>query len=52
MSLLFAKKHVPEEPKAHTLVPYVTGTTIIALKYDQGIIIASDTICSYGSMNY
>ena len=28
----------------------VTGTSVIGLKFDKGIIIAADTLCSYGSL--
>ncbi|KAF0924258.1 hypothetical protein E2562_009965 [Oryza meyeriana var. granulata] len=33
----------------HTLYPYVTGTSVIALKYKAGVIMACDTGASYGS---
>merc|ERR550514_2432342 len=36
-------------PKKHTLDPYVTGSSVLGLKYADGIMIANDTLCSYGS---
>ncbi|EGR34390.1 proteasome a-type and b-type family protein, putative [Ichthyophthirius multifiliis] len=35
--------------KSHTLSPTVVGSSVIALVYDQGVIIGTDTICSYYS---
>uniref|UniRef100_A0A0E0L4Y5 Proteasome subunit beta n=1 Tax=Oryza punctata TaxID=4537 RepID=A0A0E0L4Y5_ORYPU len=35
--------------REHTLYPYVTGTSVIALKYKDGVIMACDTGASYGS---
>lgn len=42
----------PEElsdNKQHTKYPYVTGASVIGLKYKDGVIIAGDTLASYGS---
>jgi 20S proteasome subunit beta 7 len=33
----------------HTLSPIVTGATVIAVKYDGGVLVAADTLASYGS---
>jgi len=33
----------------HTLQPIVTGSTVIGLKYNGGVLIAADTLASYGS---
>merc|ERR1712137_602016 len=30
--------------------PIVTGTSILGIKYSNGVMLASDTLCSYGSM--
>jgi len=35
--------------KEHTTSPIVTGSTVIGVKYDGGILIAADTLASYGS---
>uniref|UniRef100_J3M960 Proteasome subunit beta n=1 Tax=Oryza brachyantha TaxID=4533 RepID=J3M960_ORYBR len=35
--------------REHTLYPHVTGTSVIALKYKDGVIMACDTGASYGS---
>ncbi|ODV79129.1 proteasome endopeptidase complex, beta subunit [Suhomyces tanzawaensis NRRL Y-17324] len=37
-------------PKKHTQQPIITGTSVIALKYKDGIIMAADTMGSYGSL--
>lgn len=34
----------------HTQQPIVTGTSILAIRYKDGIMMASDTLASYGSM--
>lgn len=36
-------------PIEHTLSPIVTGATVIGVKYDGGVMIAADTLASYGS---
>ncbi|KAK3255293.1 Proteasome subunit beta type-4 [Cymbomonas tetramitiformis] len=36
-------------PHQHTQYPYVTGTSVLALKYKDGIMVACDTLGSYGS---
>jgi len=37
-------------PNTRTLDPYVTGTSILAIKYRDGVMIAGDTLASYGSL--
>eukprot|EP00931_Biecheleriopsis_adriatica_P007302 TRINITY_DN108604_c0_g1_i1.p1 TRINITY_DN108604_c0_g1~~TRINITY_DN108604_c0_g1_i1.p1 ORF type:complete len:260 (-),score=37.64 TRINITY_DN108604_c0_g1_i1:121-846(-) len=37
------------DAKQHTLQPIVTGATVIGLKYNNGVIVAADTLASYGS---
>lgn len=32
------------DPRQHTKYPYVTGTSVIGLKYKDGIMIAADTL--------
>lgn len=34
----------------HTVSPVVTGGSVIALTFNGGVIIGTDTLCSYGSM--
>lgn len=36
-------------PHTHTQYPYVTGTSVLAIKYKDGILMACDTLGSYGS---
>ena len=33
-----------------TLRPIVTGTSVLGIKYADGVMIAADTLCSYGSL--
>ncbi|KIW01355.1 uncharacterized protein PV09_07127 [Verruconis gallopava] len=37
-------------PKQHTQSPIVTGTSVIAIKYKDGVVIAADNLASYGSL--
>ncbi|GMM48030.1 proteasome core particle subunit beta 7 [Pichia kluyveri] len=39
-----------EFPKMHTQQPMITGTSVIAIKYKDGIIMAADHMGSYGSL--
>lgn len=39
-----------EFPKMHSQGPIITATSVIALKYKDGIIMAADTMGSYGSL--
>eukprot|EP00891_Asterochloris_glomerata_P005357 jgi/Astpho2/5357/fgenesh1_pg.00075_%23_32_t len=36
-------------PRKHTQSPYVTGTSVLAVTYKDGVLVASDTLGSYGS---
>ncbi|BBN13225.1 20S proteasome subunit beta 7 [Marchantia polymorpha subsp. ruderalis] len=36
-------------PTKHTQYPYVTGTSVLGIKYKDGVLIAADTAASYGS---
>ncbi|KAI1000901.1 hypothetical protein K3495_g7296 [Podosphaera aphanis] len=38
------------EPNQHTSSPIVTGTSVLAIKYNDGVIIAADNLASYGSL--
>ena len=38
------------DPQTNTQQPIVTGTSVIAMKYDNGVIIAADNLGSYGSL--
>ncbi|GMI02100.1 hypothetical protein TrVE_jg8042 [Triparma verrucosa] len=37
-------------PSQRTQYPIVTGTSVVGLKYKGGVMLAADTLCSYGSM--
>ena len=36
--------------KQHTTRPITTGTSVVGLVYDGGVLLAADTLLSYGSM--
>lgn len=36
--------------RQHTTSPIVTGTTVLAIKYADGVMLAADTLASYGSL--
>ncbi len=38
------------DTRSHTLSPAVTGSSVVAVKYDSGVLMAADTLGSYGSM--
>ncbi|AQZ12657.1 PRE4 (YFR050C) [Zygosaccharomyces parabailii] len=37
-------------PKMNTQQPIVTGTSVVCVKYNNGVVIAADTMASYGSL--
>ena len=39
-----------DEATKHTLKPIVTGTSVVAVKFKNGVIMACDTLGSYGSL--
>jgi 20S proteasome subunit beta 7 len=39
-----------QAPTRHTQQPIVTGTTVLGIKYRGGVMLAADTLASYGSM--
>ncbi|EME39446.1 hypothetical protein DOTSEDRAFT_159750 [Dothistroma septosporum NZE10] len=39
-----------QQPISHTQQPIVTGTSVIALKFSTGVVIAADNLASYGSL--
>jgi len=40
----------PMAPTTRTTQPIVTGTTVIGIKYNEGVMLAADTLASYGSL--
>ena len=41
-----------EEGVSHTKSALMTGTSIIAVKYNGGLLLCTDTMVSYGSLHY
>jgi len=39
------------EPRQHSSQPIVTGTSVLALKFKDGVAVAADTVAFYGSMS-
>lgn len=39
-----------QEPIKHTLQPTITGTSILGIKYKDGVMLCGDTLVSYGSL--
>ncbi|KAI5287644.1 Proteasome subunit beta type-7 [Ascosphaera aggregata] len=37
-------------PQTHTSQPLVTGTSVVAVKFNSGVVIAADNLASYGSL--
>eukprot|EP01116_Phalansterium_solitarium_P025371 TRINITY_DN9669_c0_g1_i1.p1 TRINITY_DN9669_c0_g1~~TRINITY_DN9669_c0_g1_i1.p1 ORF type:complete len:271 (-),score=67.24 TRINITY_DN9669_c0_g1_i1:152-964(-) len=52
----FARRHVESashkaaDPTKRTQQPYVTGTSVLAMTYKDGVMLAADTLGSYGSL--
>lgn len=40
----------PSGPNQHTQSPIVTGTSVLGMKFKDGVVIASDNLASYGSL--
>lgn len=38
------------DPSSHTQQPIVTGTSVLGLRYKDGVMLATDTLASYGSL--
>lgn len=44
---------IPKSPITHTTYPYVTGSSVIGIKYKDGVMMISDTMGAYGrTMRY
>ena len=50
MLALHSSIKVASDPTTHTRQPIVTGSSVLAVKYDKGVMIAADTLASYGSL--
>ncbi|PWN52937.1 proteasome endopeptidase complex, beta subunit [Violaceomyces palustris] len=46
----FASASYNTDPSAHTSQPIVTGTSVIAIRFKDGVMMATDTLASYGSL--
>ena len=44
------KAMAPADPRKHTTSPIVTGASVLGVKYNGGVMLAADTLLSYGSM--
>jgi len=44
------QNHPLEGPKTHTLDPYVTGASVLGIKFVGGVMLAADTLASYGTL--
>jgi 20S proteasome subunit beta 7 len=42
--------YAPTDPRTHTQSPIVTGTSVLGIKYDGGVLMVADMLGSYGSM--
>ncbi|KAL7628572.1 Proteasome subunit beta type-7 [Parahypoxylon ruwenzoriense] len=40
----------PNGPNQHTQEPIVTGTSVVAMKFKDGVVMAADNLASYGSL--
>ncbi|KKA27629.1 hypothetical protein TD95_001737 [Thielaviopsis punctulata] len=47
---VYDHSYMHSTPKQATQRPVVTGTSVIAIKFDQGVVIAADNLASYGSL--
>jgi len=43
-------RHSEDNPIGHATSPIVTGSSVIALKCKEGVIMATDTLLSYGGL--
>jgi 20S proteasome alpha/beta subunit len=48
--MMAATQSGPADPTTHTTQPIVTGSTVLAIKYADGVMLAADTLASYGSL--
>jgi len=47
---IFNRHRLRDNPKKYTVSPMVIGTSVLGLKFSDGIVIAADTLGSYGSL--
>jgi 20S proteasome subunit beta 7 len=40
---------IADPARQHTQYPYVTGTSVLGIKYKDGVLVACDTLGAYGS---
>merc|ERR1711988_109748 len=43
-------QHQPADPRTFTQSPIVTGTSVLGMKFEGGVLMVSDMLGSYGSM--
>ncbi|CAI8506312.1 unnamed protein product [Hanseniaspora opuntiae] len=44
------ESHMSSGTNQHTTSPIVTGTSVVAIKYNNGVVMAADNLASYGSL--
>ena len=49
-SMLFLRQTAVADPITHTQQPIVTGASVLGIKYADGVMLAADTLASYGTM--
>jgi 20S proteasome subunit beta 7 len=45
-----SSSRVAGDPTTRTTQPIVTGTSVLAVKYDKGVMMVADTLASYGTL--
>jgi 20S proteasome subunit beta 7 len=50
ITMLSATSASPSASRQHTTRPIVTGTSVLGIKYNGGVMLAADTLASYGTM--
>ncbi len=46
----YVRRGVEGSSREHTLRPIVTGSSVVGIKYRDGVMLAADTLGSYGNL--